>query len=206
MDWDCISIDPPWNERGGGEIKRGADRHYPLIKTKQMPAVIRRSGVFTPAENCHMYMWVTKNFLRDGLWLMAELGFEYKTSITWVKTRKSYDWSSGDPLPALGASPHLVMEQLIANGIGQYFRGATEFILFGVRGRGFTLRSAARNLPDVIFAPPGAHSEKPEKARLLMEARTVHPTRETRRLEMFARTRSSGWECWGNEIDTDTGS
>ena len=27
-----IIADPPWNETGGGQIKRGADRHYPLMK------------------------------------------------------------------------------------------------------------------------------------------------------------------------------
>src|SRR5215469_3891001 len=27
----CAVIDPPWNETGGGRIKRGADRHYQLL-------------------------------------------------------------------------------------------------------------------------------------------------------------------------------
>lgn len=26
--YSCILMDPPWNETGGGRIKRGADRHY----------------------------------------------------------------------------------------------------------------------------------------------------------------------------------
>lgn len=29
--YKTIYIDPPWPERGGGKIKRGADRHYALI-------------------------------------------------------------------------------------------------------------------------------------------------------------------------------
>jgi hypothetical protein len=32
MTYRCILADPPWLERGGGKIKRGADRHYPLLK------------------------------------------------------------------------------------------------------------------------------------------------------------------------------
>lgn len=29
--YGTILADPPWPERGGGKIKRGADRHYPLM-------------------------------------------------------------------------------------------------------------------------------------------------------------------------------
>ena len=29
--YKTIYMDPPWMESGGGKIKRGADRHYPLI-------------------------------------------------------------------------------------------------------------------------------------------------------------------------------
>lgn len=29
--YKTIYIDPPWPERGGGKIKRGADRHYALM-------------------------------------------------------------------------------------------------------------------------------------------------------------------------------
>ena len=33
MMYGTIMMDPPWLERGGGKIKRGADRHYPLMRT-----------------------------------------------------------------------------------------------------------------------------------------------------------------------------
>ena len=32
-------MDPPWLERGGGKIKRGADRHYPVLKVEDIAAV-----------------------------------------------------------------------------------------------------------------------------------------------------------------------
>lgn len=31
MKYKTIIMDPPWNETGGGKIKRGADRHYSLF-------------------------------------------------------------------------------------------------------------------------------------------------------------------------------
>jgi len=80
-----ILIDPPWNEQGGGKIKRGADRHYKLMKVEKILETIRRSGKFTPDENCHLYLWVTNNYLPDGIWLIEQLGFKYITCITWVK-------------------------------------------------------------------------------------------------------------------------
>ena len=34
--YKTIYADPAWNEVGGGKIKRGADRHYPLIKQQTL--------------------------------------------------------------------------------------------------------------------------------------------------------------------------
>lgn len=36
--YKTIYADPPWMERGGGKIRRGADRHYPLMKTQDIAA------------------------------------------------------------------------------------------------------------------------------------------------------------------------
>ena len=36
LKYKTIYADPPWNEIGGGKIKRGADRHYKLMKTKDI--------------------------------------------------------------------------------------------------------------------------------------------------------------------------
>ena len=34
--YKTIYCDPAWNETGGGKIKRGADRHYVLMKTEDI--------------------------------------------------------------------------------------------------------------------------------------------------------------------------
>ena len=34
--YQTIYADPPWSEVGGGKIVRGANRHYNLIKTKDI--------------------------------------------------------------------------------------------------------------------------------------------------------------------------
>lgn len=199
--FSTICLDPPWNEQGGGKIKRGADRHYNLLKTKEMPEIIFDSGVFRLTEDAHMYMWVTNSFLQDGLWLMGQLGFVYKTNICWRKRRlatekelkKLIEMYNQEPFVALARLHEL--QDVSQAGIGQYFRGSHELLLFGVRGRGFAQRTERRDIRSVIhaFRTP-KHSQKPEESYELIEARSSGPY-----LEMFARSGRPGWTAWGNQ-------
>jgi N6-adenosine-specific RNA methylase IME4 len=172
----CILMDPPWLERGGGQIRRGADRHYPLMKTPDILRTVLQSGAFNPdPEGCALFMWVTNSFLKDGLWLMEALDFRYVTNLCWLKR--------GNP------------------GLGQWFRSRHELLLFGVRGRAVvrTVRTDNRKIPGGMYLDrPGRHSRKPEEFYRIIEARTVGP-----RLEMFARNTREGWFSWGNEVPVE---
>lgn len=137
----AIMMDPPWTEVGGGTIKRGADRHYPLVKTKDMPSVVQSGALWRPADDCHLWLWATNNYLMDALWLMGELGFRYVTNAVWVKQRK---------------------------GLGQYMRGQHELLLFGVKGKAM-VPSTDRRPPTVIHADRTAHSRKPDEFYELVE-------------------------------------
>lgn len=172
--YSCILMDPPWQERGGGKVKRGADKHYPLVPTKHLPFLILGSGVFRPADDCHLWMWATNTFLPDALWLMEALGFRYLTNAVWCKDRM---------------------------GLGQYLRGQHELLLLGVQGSGPAVRTSARNLPSVISAKRGAHSAKPEAAYKLIEARTVGPRLEM--FARNARPGWDCWGNEVNETGTD---
>ena len=61
--YKTIYADPPWLERGGGKIKRGADKHYELMKTADIMALPVKD---LAEDNCHLYLWTTNNFLQDG--------------------------------------------------------------------------------------------------------------------------------------------
>jgi N6-adenosine-specific RNA methylase IME4 len=50
--------------------------------------------------------------------------------------------------------------------------------------------------PQIIAAPRGRHSEKPEASTATIEQ--LYPTLP--RVELFARTARRGWDCWGNEV------
>jgi len=137
-EYRCILADPPWQERGGGKIKRGADRHYPLLKTPDIIRVMLTAPQWRPcAAGCHLWLWVTNNFLEDGLHVMKALGFRYVTNAVWAKARM---------------------------GLGQYLRGQHELLLFGVMGR---LNGEARAQPTLIGGDrvhKTTHSKKPQES------------------------------------------
>lgn len=141
----CIAADPPWQEKGGS---RGADKHYPLLPTSEIPRVMMQSPLWRPAKNAHLWMWATANFLKDAIFLIEALGFRYVTFGVWVK-------------PSIG--------------IGQYIRLRQEPLLLGVRGR---LHTLDHGVDSVIEAPRGRHSEKPEEAYRRIERVSPGPRLE----------------------------
>lgn len=170
--YKTIYLDPPWEEKGGGKIKRGCDRHYNTMSIKEIEALPVRE--LADENGCHVYMWVTNNFLEKGLALLKKWGFEYVTTITWQKDRF---------------------------GLGQYYRGITEHCLFastkkrlpykvidGKRAQGIT----------GFYEPKTIHSRKPCKMREMIERVSYAP-----RIELFAREQFDGWDCWGNEINDE---
>ena len=50
MTFKTIALDPPWAETGGGKICRGAQKHYDVVKDKDMLDVIRNAPCWTPDE------------------------------------------------------------------------------------------------------------------------------------------------------------
>lgn len=149
MKYKTIYADPPWNESGGGKIKRGADRHYPLMKTKDIIDMSAFIGSISE-DNCHLYLWVTNNHMQDGLDVMEAWGFKYKTCITWTKDRI---------------------------GLGQYFRGMTEHCLFGVKGNiPYKMLDGKRQQGVTgFYEKRREHSVKPEQMRTMIERVSYPP-------------------------------
>ncbi|WP_165803236.1 MT-A70 family methyltransferase [Mycobacteroides abscessus] len=166
-----IVADPPW--RYQNRASRGAaENHYPTMSTSELCelAVVPEHA----ARDAHLYLWTTNSHLFEARDVMSAWGFDYKTSIVWVKPQM---------------------------GMGNYFRGSTELVLFGVRGGLPTLRKDVRNH---FTAPRRAHSQKPRAFLELVMASSPGPY-----LELFARcSRDSscgcsrclfGWAVWGDQ-------
>ena len=169
--YNIIYADPPWNESGGGKIKRGADKHYPLMKTKDIISLPIHT---ITADNAHLYLWVTNNFLIDGLKVMEAWGFKYKTAIAWGKDRF---------------------------GLGQYFRGQSELCLFGVKGMipYKSINGKRATSTTLLLADRQRHSQKPQEMRRRIEL--VSDREGFNKIELFARNNFDGWDAWGNEAN-----
>src|ERR1035441_7821933 len=75
-------------------------------------------------------------------------------------------------------------------GLGNYFRGQTEHVLFGVKGSQMLKR---KDVGTVFSAPRGkGHSAKPVEFYELVESCSPAPY-----LEMFSRSDRLGWVAWG---------
>jgi N6-adenosine-specific RNA methylase IME4 len=99
-------------------------------------------------EGCHLYCWVTNNFMTRACDLVEHWGFQHRTILTWIK-----------PPPF---------------GLGSYFRNSTEHCIFATRGA-TTTRPAAASISTHFEAPRGEHSEKPEKFYEIVRASSYPP-------------------------------
>ena len=171
-----VLADPPWqfqNRTGkmAPEHKRLA--RYPTmtledIKNIPVEAIVK--------ETAHLYLWVPNALLADGLQVMEQWGFTYKTNLVWYKIRKD-----GGP---------------DRRGVGFYFRNVTEMILFGVRGKKARTLQPGRSQENIISTQKREHSRKPDEQYGIIEACSPGPY-----IELFARGPRKGWFGWGNQAD-----
>ncbi len=119
-------------------------------------------------KNSVLFLWATVPLLSEAIQVMEAWGYRYKTMITWRK--------------------------IMSLGMGYYFRGQTEHLLVGIRGK---VKAFRCQKPNFIQARVERHSQKPEEFRKLIEEAMPE---SLDRIELFARRRSDGWDVWGNEI------
>ena len=172
----CLLADPPWQfiNRTG----KVAPEHRRLSRygTMNVDAISALPIADICAPTAHLYLWVPNALLPDGLRVMAQWGFQYKSNIVWRKIRKD------------GGSD--------GRGVGFYFRNVTEVILFGVRGKNARTLQPSRTQVNYLETRKREHSRKPDEIYPIIEACSPGP-----RLELFARGTRPGWMVWGNEAE-----
>lgn len=151
----------------GNQATRAAtDNHYPTMPLEEICGLPVKH---LAADCAHLHLWTTNAFLFDAKRVMEAWGFEYKSCRVWVKPQM---------------------------GIGNYWRLAHEFLLFGLRvpekGRFPFLH---RGMMSWLKLDRTKHSAKPDEFRADIEKVSPGP-----RLELFGRALSPGWTVWGNQI------
>lgn len=162
----AIVLDPPWDWGDEGDADQ-LGRARPTYATMPLEEIAAQPIDALAADNAHLYLWITNRSLPKGFALLDRWGFRYVTALTWVK-------------PSFG--------------MGNYFRGSTEHVLFGVRGSQPLLRA---DVGTHFQAPrPPKHSQKPNEFYELVESCSPGPW-----LEWPARQQRDGWVVSGAEVD-----
>lgn len=163
----AIVIDPPWDfcDEGDADQFGRGKPDYAVMSIEQIKAL----PVPKLSDiDCHLYLWITNRSLPKGFTLLEIWGFRFITVLTW-------------PKPSFG--------------LGNYFRGQTEHVLFGVKGSQPLKRKNASTLLPAWKRGTGGHSSKPVEFYEFIESCSPGPPY----LEMFSRSKRKrkGWTHWG---------
>lgn len=169
-----ILADPPWRFLNRTGKVAPEHRRLDRYSTLSVKEIAQLPVPDLSAECAHLYLWVPNALVAEGLEVMKQWGFSYKSNLVWHKTRKD------------GGSD--------GRGVGFYFRNVTELVLFGVRGR-LRTGAAGRRQVNLLATRKREHSRKPDELYGIIEACSPGPY-----LELFARHKRPGWHQWGDEI------
>lgn len=162
--YSTLVADPPW--RYNTTPPEGGTP-YPTMTQEELLTI--PIGLWA-TDDAHLYLWTTNSFIVQAHALARAWGFEPKTILTWIKRKPTND-------------------QWI--GMGYYYRGVTEHVLFAVRGR---LGVLNKDQPNIFYAPHSTHSEKPAAFYDIVERMSPGPY-----LDVFSRKQRFNWDTWGNE-------
>jgi len=170
-----IYTDPPWPQEKGNARKarpnQGKKLDYPVLPLNE---IMEAHGPFfaRAAEKHNVFMWTIDRYLHDAERMMAERGYKLHARLVWDKE----------------------------NGIAPAFtvRFSHEYLLwFYLPGRMLMpVKEYRGKYTTVVREPSTSHSAKPQAVYEMLER--LFP--EGNRIELFARKRRDGWDCWGNEV------
>ncbi|MBR0883877.1 DNA methyltransferase [Bradyrhizobium liaoningense] len=181
MNFPFVYADPAWMFETWSEEgkERSPEEHYDCMPLDEIKALPVREIV---PEDAACGLWVIDTMIDEGIKVLAEWGFTYKTVLFYyVKVGRAL-------------RPHM--------GMGYWTRANPEICLFGTRGKPKRNGKGVERLildldPNdrTILAPRGEHSAKPLEAYNRIERLLDGPY-----IELFARHARAGWSQWGNEV------
>ena len=173
MKYQIIYADPPWSYNDQG-CRGTMANHYAGMKLEDIKALPIKD---IASENSVLFLWATFPMIQEALETIQAWGFEYKTiGFLWVKLNPN----------SMGAF----------FGLGRWTRGNTEPCLLAVRGKP---QRVSKGVFQLLMTPRQEHSKKPSEIR----ERVVRLMGDLPRIELFARQKVEGWDCWGNEVQSD---
>ena len=163
----------------GNYASRAVDAHY---DTMTIPQICDLPVADLAADNCVLFMWTCWPVLQQSFKVIEAWGFTYKTC--------AFSWMKADPYRLFAD------EKTPFCGMGYWSRGNTEPCLLATRGKPKRINVDVRQ---GIIAPRREHSRKPDEIHGRIERLVSGPY-----VELFARQKRDGWDCFGNETDKFT--
>lgn len=165
-----ILADPEWRYEPYSRIT-GMDRAAENhYPTSDIDTIKARDVQSIAAPHSILGLWTTGPFLDQALAVIPAWGFTYKSSLVWIKDKI---------------------------GTGFWFRYKHEFLLIATRGKPVA-PALGTQIPSVLVAPRGRHSEKPDAVAEMVER--LWPN--TPKIELNRRgAPRPGWDAWGNEVE-----
>ncbi len=175
--YQIIYADPPWEYEK--ELQWPDKSIYPLAHFYPTMKLDDIKAIQVPAEkDSWLILWTTVPKLIEGIEVLAEWGFQYRSSAIWDK----------------------------GNGLGYFFRIYHEILLIGRRGNPpnpiyseasvfVAERKAHSQKPECVRN--WINKAFPDLAKVEMFARG------DRKKDLFGDNRFDGWDVWGNEVESD---
>ena len=169
--YKIIYADPAWTFKTWSKKGNGRSPKYDLMTIED----IKKMPVNNIADkNCILFIWVTYPLLKQGLDTIEAWNFKYKTcGFSWIKKNKKSDslfW-----------------------GLGYYTRSNNEICLLATKG---SPKRISTRVHQVVLDKVREHSRKPDCVR----EKIVQLCGDLPRIELFARQKVDGWDCWGNQV------
>lgn len=176
--FDVVLADPPWGYHGLQDKWGAAAKFYETSPDESLLAFPMRRLM---KRRSVLFLWATSPRLDFAMKCIKAWGLHYRgVAFVWVKTRKD-----GRPVGAQGVRPSIV-------------KPTAEYVLAAspvAKGRPAPI--ADEGVENVVLAPRGAHSEKPDDVAARIER--LYP--DAGRLELFARKPRAGWTAWGDQVE-----
>lgn len=177
--YQVIYADPPWSfgnrmySSNKNDHHREIERAYNVMNTNDICKLPIKD---ITADNCALFIWTTDAHLPDALEVIKSWGFIYKTvAFIWLKKEVS-----GKQVCYMG----------------QWTMKNAEIVLFATKGR-MTQYLKSRKVRQLVEAKRERtiHSKKPQEIR----DKIIEMFGDLSRIELFARQRVEGWDCYGND-------
>jgi N6-adenosine-specific RNA methylase IME4 len=175
MLYDIIYTDPPWKQTKGNARKcrpnQGKDLDYSTLSLDEIFEL--QMSFFNNVNTKHnIFMWTIDKYLHESEIRMNKLGYNLHARFVWNKLN--------------GVAPAFTVRFSHEYLLWFYKKGNILMPCEKFRGKYTT----------VLTEQATTHSTKPQIAYEMLE--NMFP--DTNKIELFARNKRAGWDCWGNEV------